>query len=278
MLIDLHIHTIATPHHSFWEPEALVAAAKTAGIAVIAVSDHNTTASVAAVQAVGAAAGVRVISGVELDTAFAGKLWHTHLYNVDPAAPAVQALCTAVVERNRADAQALAASMRAQGHRLPWLEEVEAQRAPNLADVAHALVKAEVWPREAGVEDEAAGMAYLLRHQPAAYNPLSVAEVIAVANELGGLAILAHPGRSKSVYAIPADAADIAALAAAGLHGLEVYYPTHTPEQVAFFREQAGKHQLLITAGSDSHGPRDGLRGVDAQLCQEFLQTVDLKI
>ena len=271
MLVDLHLHTIATPHHSFWEPEALAAAAKADGIDVIAVSDHNTTTSVRAVQAAGRNVGVQVISGVEIDTAFNGKLWHTHLYGCEPDEPLVLALCEAVVERNRIDAAALAASMRGAGYQLEWLEQIEAQRVPNLADVAHALVKAEIWPREAGVEDEAAGMAYLLTHHPDTYHPVSVAEVISVANQCGGLAVLAHPGRSKSVYAIPATADDIAAMSSAGLHGLEVFYPTHMSEQVEHYRELADQHGLLVTAGSDSHGPRDRLQGVDATLCQAFL-------
>ncbi|HEY1011551.1 MAG TPA: PHP domain-containing protein [Herpetosiphonaceae bacterium] len=272
MLIDLHTHTIATPHHSHWEPAALAAAAAAAGIGVLAISDHNTTAQVAAARAAAEAAGLRFISGVELDTAFNGKLWHTHVYGLDPADPGLLALCEAVVSRNRADALALADEMRGAGHRLPFLEAIEAERPANLADVAHALVKAGVVPGEPGVEDEAAGMAWLLRQRPDAYHPVTVAEAVAAAHAGGGLAVLAHPGREKSVYAIPADAADIAALAEIGLDGLEAFYPTHSPAQVALYRELAARHGLLVTAGSDSHGPRDGLRGHPAADCAAFLE------
>jgi 3',5'-nucleoside bisphosphate phosphatase len=53
-MIDLQIHTAATPGHATWEPEALAAAAARAGLQVIAVTDHNTTAGVAAAHAAGA--------------------------------------------------------------------------------------------------------------------------------------------------------------------------------------------------------------------------------
>jgi predicted metal-dependent phosphoesterase TrpH len=276
MNIDLHIHTIATPHHSRWEPAALAAAAREAGIGVLAIADHNTTAQVRPMAAAAAAAGLRFIPGVELDTAFNGKLWHTLVYGVDPDDAGLLALCAAVVSRNRADAQTLLSGMRADGAALPSLAEIAAGREPNLADVAHALVRDGVWPREAGAEDEAAGMAYLLRHRPAAYNPLSVAEVAEVAHAAGGLAVLAHPGREKSVYAIPADETDIAALAAAGLDGLEVSYPTHTPAQEAFFRAQAARHGLLITAGNDSHGPNNPLGRYPAADYAAFLERVGI--
>lgn len=278
MKLDLHIHTNATPHHSHWEPQALVAAAQAAGIGVLAIADHNTTAQVSATAAAAQAAGLHFISGVELDTAFNSKLWHTHVYGLDPADPALLALCAAVVTRNRDDAQRLVGQMAAQGIALPSLGQIALNREPNLADVTHALVRDGVWPQEPGVEDEAAGMAYLLRQHPGLYNPLSVAEVAAVAHAGGGVAILAHPGREKSVYAIPADAADIAALVAAGLDGLEVYYPTHSAAQTAFYRDQAARHNLLITAGNDSHGPKNPLGQYPASDCAAFLERMGIDV
>src|SRR5262245_7927794 len=93
MMIDLHIHNIATPHHASWAPEALAQAAAAAGLDVFAVTDHNTTASVRAAQAAGARRSLRVISGVEIDSGFAGKLWHTLAYGAAPDAPELLALC-----------------------------------------------------------------------------------------------------------------------------------------------------------------------------------------
>ena len=41
--------------------------------------------------------------------------------------------------------------------------------------------------------------------------------------------------------------------------GLEVYYPSHTPELPEQFRSYAQTHGLLVSAGSDSHSPADQL-------------------
>ncbi|MGN6361680.1 MAG: PHP domain-containing protein, partial [Thermomicrobiales bacterium] len=39
------------------------------------------------------------------------------------------------------------------------------------------------------------------------------------------------------------------------IDGLEAYYPTHTPEQVAAYAALAERYDLLCSCGSDSHGP-----------------------
>ncbi len=271
--IDLHIHTTATPHHSSWEPEQLAATAVARGFAVIAATDHNTTASVSALQAAAAPYGLRVIPGVEIDSAFGGKLWHTLVYGVSPTAPELLALCAAVFSRNAADAQALQELLPEHGFRLDDFAALG--RTPNVADVATALARWNDLPgRVPGEDDEAAGMRYLLTQLPGAYNPLGVEDVIAVAHQLGGLAVLAHPGRSKGIYAIPADAADIAALAATGLDGIEVYYPTHSAKQRSFYLQQAQRHGLLVSGGSDSHHPHQPLTPIDRALVT-LLEKID---
>jgi hypothetical protein len=262
-MIDLHIHTTATPHHSSWEPEQLARTAAAQGLSVIAATDHNSTASVQELIQAGERYRVRVISGVEIDSAFGGKLWHTLLYGADPQAAALLALCEAVFSRNAADAQRLIVELPAQGFGLRSLDT--GARAPNVAEVAAALARDNALPgRVAGEDDEAAGMRYLLQQRPGSYNPVPVDEIIAVAHALGGLAVLAHPGRSKGVYAIPADENDIAALAAVGLDGIEVFYPSHTPEQQQFLLAQADRHGLLVSGGSDSHHPHQPLARIPA--------------
>jgi hypothetical protein len=142
-----------------------------------------------------------------------------------------------------------------------------------VADVGAALARQNVLPgRQAGDDDESAGMRYILTEVPGGYRPVGVGEAIEVAHRLGGVAVLAHPGRSKGIYAIPASAGDIAAMAAAGLDGLEAYYPTHSAEQREFYRGLAARHHLLITAGSDSHHPSQPLAQWPAEWCAAFLE------
>lgn len=271
MHIDLQVHTNALPHHSSWQPEALAEHAARLGMRAIAGTDHNTTAGVRALLAAGARHGVGVVPGVEIDSGFGGKLWHTLVYGVDPDAPAILALCAAVFERNQSDAARLRAELAARGFGLPGLDALG--RPANVADVGAALARANRLPgRQPADDDEGAGMRYILSELPGGYRPVGVDEIIDVAHALGGVAVLAHPGRSKGIYAIPATAAELAALAERGLDGVEVYYPAHSPEQRAFYREQAERHGLLITGGSDSHHPSQPLAQWPAEWCAAFLE------
>jgi hypothetical protein len=261
-LADFHIHTNATPHHASWEPEQLVQAARERGLSWIAVTDHNTVDNVAAVQAAGKRHGLGVLAGVEIDSAWNGKLWHILVYGVAPDSVKLQRLCAAVFERNAADAARLQVELTKHGFDLAGLEKPG--RPANVADVATLLARQNrLAGRRIDEDDEAAGMRYVLSELPGAYAPPPVDEVAGLARRLGGFAVLAHPGRSKGVYAIPADEADVAAIVEAGIVGIEVLYPSHSPAQRAFYGELARRYGLLMSGGSDSHHPAQGLASWD---------------
>ncbi len=275
MVIDLHIHTTATAHHSSWSPEALVAAARDRGLDAIAVTDHNTLASLAALQAAARGSGVVAINGVEIDSGWRTapdepiRLWHTLVYGARADDPGLQQLCAAVAQRNHADAVALQAQLQRAGMRLTGLDTLG--RPANVADVAIALARENVLPdRLPDERDEAAGMRAVLACD--GYHPVTVAEVIAVAHRAGGIAVLAHPGRDHGVAAIPARRADVVALAALGLDGIEVFYPSHNEQRRALLLQWAGELGLLVSGGSDSHHPHQPLAAWEHPALAPLLQ------
>jgi hypothetical protein len=272
MYVDLQIHSAALPHHSSWTPETLIPAVQSAGLAAFAITDHNTTTGVVAMQQAARAAGLGFVTGCEIDSSHNGKLWHTLMYGIDPVHPEVVALCHSVDARNAADANRLLVELPREGWVLPDVATL-LNKQPNVAEVATALAQHNQLPGRVDADDEAAGMRFLL-NRPHSYNPPTVAEVITVAHQAGGVAVLAHPGRSKGIYAIPATANDIASMVAIGLDGIEVFYPAHTPEQIDFLLACAIRHRLLISGGSDSHHPNQPLAQWDAELIQPLLQRV----
>lgn len=276
MRVDLQIHSDALPHHSSWRPGTLIPALRVAGISVFAITDHNTTTGVVAMRAAADQAGIACIAACEIDSAHNGKLWHTLMYGIDPSHPDVLELCTAVDARNALDAQRLQQTLPSEGWQLPT-HITNDGRNPNVAEVATALARHNQLPGRIDADDEAAGMRFLLARS-GSYNPPSVAEVITVAHNAGGVAVLAHPGRSKGVYAIPADADDIASMVAVGIDGLEVFYPAHSDEQTAFLHAQAQQYNLLISGGSDSHHPDQPLAQWDATPMLPLLRRCRLRI
>jgi predicted metal-dependent phosphoesterase TrpH len=125
------------------------------------------------------------------------------------------------------------------------------ERVRELADgavgrphVARALI-------EAGVvkSTEEAFAKYLGHSGPAYVERMKVTpeEAVQVILKAGGIPVLAHPGWGMLDGLVPS-------LVQAGLEGLEVYYPDHTPAVVAHFLEVAARYRLLVTGGTDFHG------------------------
>lgn len=92
------------------------------------------------------------------------------------------------------------------------------------------------------------------------------AEAIELIKSSGGIAVLAHPGLIKSQTLI-------GKLIDAGIEGLEAYYPQHTRQQTADYVKLAAEKKLLVTGGSDYHGPGSsesraqlGAAGIDSIL------------
>lgn len=76
-------------------------------------------------------------------------------------------------------------------------------------------------------------------------------DVIGLIQNCGGIAVLAHPGNILEKTSIEEL---IKRLGAAGLGGIEAFYPKHSPKTTGVLINLAKKYQLIITAGSDWHG------------------------
>jgi predicted metal-dependent phosphoesterase TrpH len=79
---------------------------------------------------------------------------------------------------------------------------------------------------------------------------LAPRETIEMILHAGGVPVLAHPAHSG-----PMVTARITEFVEYGLCGLEVYYPHHSPEDVAMLEGMCRELGLVATGGSDFHGP-----------------------
>ena len=80
--VDLHLHTLVSDGR--WTPEELTDAVVAAGVAVCAVTDHDSTEAIDPVTHRGAVYGLRVLPGIEFTADFRGELLHLLAYNVNP--------------------------------------------------------------------------------------------------------------------------------------------------------------------------------------------------
>lgn len=72
----------------------------------------------------------------------------------------------------------------------------------------------------------------------------------------GGIAVWAHPlgGEGEKRLTHEEFYLQLSELVKAGIQGLECYYSRYSQEDIEFLLEEARKHNLFISAGSDYHG------------------------
>lgn len=246
--VDLHLHTTASDGRC--SPLELVEQAAAAGLTVMAATDHDTTASVDEVQLRAAQRGIESIVGIEVTAVEDGRDIHVLGYFLNHAD---QAFLTFLAGQRRVRVD----RVRAIGDRLAELglpvdlsaaldavDQAHSARAIGRPQVARAMIAAGHVASTKEAFDKWLGRdlpAFVPRTGP---SPESVVSTIHAA---GGLASLAHPGRTRIDGRIPA-------LSASGLDALEAHHSDHDAAAVAHYRRMADGLGLLVTGGSDYHG------------------------
>ncbi len=249
MRIDLHTHSTASDGTE--PPAGVVASAAAAGLDVVALTDHDTTAGWAEASGAARRHGIALVPGTEVSALSAGVTVHLLSYLQDPAHPALADVTArtreARLHRGRAIVERLARDLP-----ITW-EDVLAQQAPGTVvgrpHIADALVALGLVP------DRGAAFADLLSARGRYYVPYYAPEAVDAVEAIrasGGVPVFAHPG-ADGRGRIVRDAV-IAELAEAGLAGLEVHHRDHTPEQRARLAALADRLGLLVTGSSDYHG------------------------
>jgi predicted metal-dependent phosphoesterase TrpH len=246
--IDLHTHSTASD--GLLSPTELVQRATAAGLILIGLTDHDTTAGVAEAQAAGARLGVTVIPGVEINTDLPDDHGEAHVlgYYLDVGQPAFRATLTFLRDAREKRGERMVQQLREQSIDIAWSRVRElAQGAVGRPHVARALI-------EAGYATDVsdAFARYLVQGKPG-YVPrfrLSPQQAIHLIRSARGVPVLAHPADIVRL----ADTV-LPSLVQVGLLGLECYYGQYDDETVAGLLALANTHDLIATGGSDFHGP-----------------------
>ena len=250
MRIDPHTHSACSDGTD--SPAALMAAAARAGLDVVGLTDHDTTAGWAEAAAAVATTGVSLLRGTEISCAADGVTLHLLAYLFDPE----DAALSEALDRARRSRDGRARRMverLAADYPITWQDVVghSAQAAtigrPHIAD---ALVAAGCFPdRSAAFAGPlAAGSPYYVRHW--ALDPVRACELVRAA---GGVPVAAHPrAASRQRRLVPDET--FARMAEAGLAALEVDHRDHGPAQREQARRLAARLGLGCSGSSDYHG------------------------
>ncbi len=254
--IDLHTHSTASD--GTVSPADLMCDAAAAGLDVVAITDHDTTGAWAEAAAA-LPAGLTLVRGAELSCSLhhpGGPSIGLHLlaYLFDPAHPGLRARREGVRGARRRRAERMLQLLREAGHEISMddVERVAGNAPVGRPHVADALVNRGI------VADRATAMGPdWVGHGGRYWAPKDESDVldtIAEVRAAGGVPVLAHLRRPSSRG--PADDAAIAAMAAAGLAGLEVEHADHSADDRVHLRGLAAELGLLTTGSSDFHGTR----------------------
>lgn len=261
--VDLQVHTAYSDGTD--TPQELVVKAALAGIRVLAVTDHDSVLGVAAAQACGRQAHVRILPAIEFSTASEHERDFLDInilgYAIDPTNPTLLEMLERVIESRVEQKIRQVERLQTYGLHVPVEEVLElAAGVPGRPHIAQIALKhnphqfsslADVFQQY--LASDAENSTYVRRRFS-----LRVEEAIELSHVAGGKAVLAHPG----IYNRVRNLEDVLRrLADSGLDGLEVYYPYDSEirsgdGRIAGFAELAARFGLFATGGSDYHGAR----------------------
>jgi predicted metal-dependent phosphoesterase TrpH len=248
--IDLHVHT--TFSDGTLTPREVIQLAQHVGLSAIAITDHDTVRGNREAIEEGGRFGIEVVPGVEVSVDSHTGTMHVLGYYIDfacdPLVETLQRIENARHKRNKEILEKLS--------RLGMPLDYEAIKAMaregpvGRPHIAQALVKKGHVANLREAFDK-----YLKKGAPAYAERLRFSEVdaIQIIREAGGLAVLAHP-KSLCCDDSACLSAIVARLVSLGLQGLEVYYPSHSPEMQRTYESLAKRYGLLVTGGTDFHG------------------------
>lgn len=245
MLIDLHIHTEESD--GTYSPQGAVKAAKGYGLKAIAIADHDTIDGVEPAMAAGEALRVEVVPGVEINTDYGELEVHILGYYMDLAKREFLDLLAKLRQERIKRMEHFVKNLSSLGIdvELERVFEIAGKGSVGRPHLGRALMeKGYVSSLREAFEK------YLDRGSPAYVERYKFAPVEAVRaiRDADGIPILAHPGLLKRDDLIPS-------LVEEGLMGIEVFHSEHTPADIAHYMAMAKEMGLLMTGGSDCHGP-----------------------
>lgn len=245
--IDLHTHSLKSD--GSMTPAEVVREAKRAGLAAIALSDHDTVDGIEEAVAEGKKQGVEVIPAIEFSVISETE---THIlgYFIDINNPELKQVIEEIVDlriqRNLVTCQRL----NELGFEMT-IEEVRALAPNNFVGRAHF---ARVMMDKGYTESVKEGFDKYMSAGQYAYcekQRLTAKEAIGIIKKCGGLSFLAHPHLTQ--FDDDKIKLFLEELKSYGLDGVEGYYTDYTPEMQEKYQSMAKELGLLISGGTDFH-------------------------
>lgn len=251
MTIDLHLHSTASD--GVLTPHELIEEAVSLKLKAIALTDHDSIEGVSVAIKEGMRRGIEVIPAVELSSGLNGQDIHFLGYFIDHENEEFCDWLLKLRDMRAERAEKMLKLLRQHNMVIP-LEDLMNMAGDGSVGRAHL---AQVMVQKGYIDSiEEAFEKYIGRDGSCYVEKyyFSPQEVISTLKDVGGIAVLAHPGLSN-VDEFMLD------FIGYGLQGLEVLHGEHTSEQSSQYLKFANANNLVPTGGSDFHGLKNSKRG-----------------
>jgi predicted metal-dependent phosphoesterase TrpH len=240
---DLHTHTFYSD--GFYSPEDLVNKAHAKQIEQLSITDHDNVNGISEAMECAEKFGIEIIPGLEISSDIRDTEVHILAYFIDPQNEELAHYLNFFREERYKRAIRIVKKLNILGLEI-GIDDVlkfaknSAIGRPHIAQAL--LAKGQV---KSFFE---AFYKFIGNHAPAYERKvhLSPQSAFKIINDAGGLSFIAHPGNMPEIL--------IKELIDAGVDGIEVVHPSHSPEQTRFYRGIVNEYFLLECGGSDFHG------------------------
>ena len=247
---DLHTHSTASD--GTLTPAELVARAAAAGVTVLALTDHDTTAGIAEATAAALEHGIRLIAGVEISATWGERTVHIVGLGVAVDAPE---LATGLAELRTFRAwRAEEIGRRLAKHGIDDAYE-GARRFSNGSLIGRTHFARFLVQCGLAADTNDVFKRFLTHGKPGhvAGQWASLEAAVSWIRAAGGQAVIAHPGRYRLTHTRLLRF--IREFRGVGGAALEVVTSTHSRDDILNFARLAREQQLLASVGSDFHAP-----------------------
>ncbi|MEW6701794.1 MAG: PHP domain-containing protein [Bacteroidota bacterium] len=255
--IDLHTHT--TYSDGAHSPVEVVQKAYDRGLDIISITDHDSVNGIKEALTFGKNLGIEIITGLEISTDVDDKEIHLLAYFIDIENEELLKYLSFFRDERMHRAKRMVQKLRNLG--LPITMDDVLSKAENSAigrpHIAYAMVD-----RGIVKNYQEAFEKYIGNNCPAFERKIHISpqSALKLIGDAGGISFIAHPGYMKEHLLI--------SLIKAGVDGIECVHPSHSENQVKFYRGIVSEYCLLESGGSDFHG---GKKADDENLGKFFI-------
>ncbi|MEN8762216.1 MAG: PHP domain-containing protein [Thiogranum sp.] len=247
---DLHSHSTASD--GTLEPASLVAKAHAAGVAVLALTDHDTLDGLAEAEQAVSGLDLSLIPGVEISVTWQAMTIHVLGLNIDPHNQVMSDGLQELQELRDWRAGEISRKLAKKGiaEALEGAGRFRKGRILSRTHFAHFLVEAGY---AASIRD--VFKHFLVKGKPGYVHSewVTMERALGWIRQAGGLPVIAHPAR----YSLTRSKLRrlVGEFRSAGGVGLEVVSGSHSRDETLHMAAVCREHKLFASCGSDYHGP-----------------------